>query len=172
MTIPAPDVAPTLQQLAFGDLSHELQQTRRILERLPDDRLDFRPHAKSWTLGEIATHVASLPMWGTAILTGEVYDLATGGPRRAALPDRAAVLAEFESHVAAMGAALEATDDAKLMATWQLRRGDHVIMAMPRAAALRAMVISHLIHHRGQLSVYLRLTDTPVPGLYGPSADD
>ena len=171
MTMPAPDVAPTMSQIAFGDLSHEMQQTRRILERVPEEQFGFRPHAKSWTLGEIATHVANLPAWGTAILGEDRYDLATA-PRNTAAASRDALLAAFDANVAGMRAALESTDEARLLATWQLVHGDHVVMAMPRMAAVRSAVLSHIIHHRGQLSLYLRLTDTPVPGLYGPSADD
>lgn len=172
MTTPAPDVAPTLRQLAFGDLEHEIAQTRRLLERVPEARFDWRPHEKSGTLGELATHVADLFAWGAAIVTHDTYDFAATPPPQGAAAGQAALLARFDRNAGRLRDALEALDEGRLAHTWELRRGDQVLLAMPRLLAIRSMVLSHIVHHRGQLSVYLRLTGTPVPGLYGPSADE
>lgn len=156
---------------AFADLDAELAATRRVLERLPDDRLDFRPHPKSWTLGGLATHIANLPVWITMTLTEDGIDLAAL-PRNEALPSAAAILDAFDRNAAAAREAWEATDDERLAAPWTVRHGTHVVTEQPRRAMLRSAGISHIVHHRGQLTVYLRLLDVPVPGLYGPSADE
>ena len=167
--------APTslLRALALGDVDAELANTRRVLERLPADRLDWRPHARSWTLGELATHITRLPGWGMEVAGSDAFDLATLPPSSGgALPDRDAIVRSFETNAAAFRAALGALADDALGATWTLRRGEHVIMGMPRLVALRTMTMNHLVHHRAQLTIYLRLLDVPVPGLYGQSADE
>lgn len=172
MTMPAPDVAPSMRQIAFADLEHEIAQTRRILERVPDAQLAWRPHDRSGTLGEVATHIADLFAWGASIATEDVYVFAATPSPKGAAADNAALLARFDRNADLLRSALEQVDDARLMHTWELRVGDRVVLSMPRLAAMRGMVLSHIVHHRGQLSVYLRLTGTPVPGLYGPSADE
>ena len=121
--------------------------------------------------GGLATHVATLPFYGTATLTTEGYDLATA-PRQAPLETRAAVLARFDETAGALREAVAAADDATLRARWRLSVGERELMNLPRAAVIRSFTLSHLIHHRTQLTVYLRLLDVPVPGLYGPSADE
>lgn len=164
----------SLKQVAIGDLEHELGQTRRVLERVPDERFAWKPHPKSWSLGSLATHLANLPHWTVAVLAADSFDLATiPPPDPAGAPkSRDEVLRRFDDNVAEVRRALEAADDEALGRTWTLRKGEHVVMSMPRAAAIRAVGISHIIHHRGQMTVYLRLLDVPVPGLYGPSADE
>jgi uncharacterized damage-inducible protein DinB len=157
---------------ALGDLDQELRSTRRMLERLPEHRFDWRPHERSWTLGELATHVANLVGWQTQILATDRFDLATDVTRSGAFESSAALLARFDENVAALRAALAGAPDDALGAPWTLQRGEQVLFTLPRLAALRSMGLNHLIHHRGQLSVYLRLLDVPVPGLYGPSADE
>ena len=125
------------------------------------------------SLGELAAHLGNIPRWGAMTLGGSEFDLAAGGAAQRALPaTRDAVLAEFDAAAAEVRAALSDADDAHLGVTYTVRRGEQVVMAMPRAAMLRGMVLSHMIHHRGQLSVYLRLLDVPVPSIYGPSADE
>ena len=170
MTAPASAATPAL---ALGDVDAELANTRRVLERLPDDRLAWRPHAKSWTLGELATHVTRLPGWGREVAERDAFDLATL-PRATgdALPSRDAIVEAFATNAAAFRAAVAALADAALGAPWTLRRGEQVVMSMPRLVALRTMTLNHLVHHRAQLTVYLRLLDVPVPGLYGQSADE
>jgi uncharacterized damage-inducible protein DinB len=163
-----------VRQLALGDFEQEIAQTRRVLERVPDDRFDFRPHPKSFPLGHLASHISTLPFWLISILSADEFDLATVPPTN---PDelpktRDAILAKFDENVAAVRAALEAADDDALLRPWTLRKGEHVVMTIPRVAAIRTVGVSHMIHHRAQMTVYLRLLDVPVPGLYGPSADE
>ncbi|HEU4453236.1 MAG TPA: DinB family protein [Longimicrobium sp.] len=163
-----------VRQLALGDFEHELAQTRRVLERVPDDRFDFKPHPKSFSIGHLATHLANLPFWLISILSDDEFDLATVPPTDpATLPTtRDAVLAKFDENVATVRAAFDAADDEALLRPWTLRKGEHVVMTVPRAAAIRTIGISHMVHHRGQMTLYLRLLDIPVPGIYGPSADE
>lgn len=142
-----------------------------MLERVPDDRLDWRPHAKSGTLGGLAAHVAQLPAFALTMIQLTEVDLAT--LKRSTDPvGRAALLAAFDRNADALRGALDGATDDDLRATWTMRYGERVIVSGPRITMLRRMGISHIVHHRGQLSVYLRLLDVPVPGLYGPSADE
>ena len=165
--------AATLKSAALGDLDQELATTRRLLERVPDDRLDWAPHARSMTLGRLAMHLAELPRMQTAVLTSDSLDLDTlkARPARSAA-NRAELLAEFDANVAAMREQLAGADDRTLAESWAMRRGERVLMTQPRAAVMRTMGINHIVHHRGQLSVYLRLLDVPLPPMYGPTADE
>lgn len=153
------------------ELDQEMANTRRMLERVPDDRLDYRPHEKSYTLLELASHIANLPNWATMTLESTELDLER--PFDWQPPTSTdELLAEFDRTSAEARTALDAATAEDLTVPWTLRSGDHTIFTMPRAAVLRSFVLNHLIHHRAQLSVYLRLLDVPVPGMYGPSADD
>jgi uncharacterized damage-inducible protein DinB len=160
-----------LRDALLAEYDHEIATTRRLLERIPDDHLAWKPHPKSWTLGELATHISHLPEWGLTILNDSSYDIANGPPRLAAHGSRAQLLEHFDQVTARTRAALDRTD-AEYLGTWTLKRGGQEVFTMPRIATLRSFVFSHLIHHRGQLSVYLRLNDVPVPAIYGPSADE
>ena len=158
-----------------AEFAQEAANTRKMLERVPWDKAAWRPHAKSMTMGHLATHVAHLTGWPAQILAGEGLDLAS--PEAAALvpslPSSAGdLLAAFDRHVAASRTAIAGASLEALGQTWTLRHGDHVILSLPRGAVLRGMVMNHSIHHRAQLGVYLRLNDVPVPGMYGPSADE
>jgi uncharacterized damage-inducible protein DinB len=153
------------------EFDHEMGVTRKVLERVPDDRFDWKPHAKSYALGQLAQHLATIPFWGLATLTETVVDLGSTQPLEARRT-RAEVLALFDGHVASARAALVGKSDGELKAQWTLKRDGHVIFSMPKHAVWRSFVISHLIHHRAQLGVYLRLLDVPVPSTYGPSADE
>jgi uncharacterized damage-inducible protein DinB len=163
--------SPSLKQLALGDLNHELNTTRKLLERVPEAHLDWKPHEKSMTLGGLALHVATIPYWLTRVLSADHFDLATAG-RNPPPTSRQEILDAFEERVAAMRQLLDAADDAALTRTWQLRRGEQVLQTMPRVAVIRAMGINHMVHHRAQLSVYLRMLDVPLPPMYGPTADE
>jgi uncharacterized damage-inducible protein DinB len=153
------------------EFDREMTTTRKLLERLPDDKLAWKPHAKSFSLGELATHLAELAMWGTATLQQSEVDLASGSPRTPAT-SRADLLATFDKHVAATRAHLVGKTDAELTVPWALKRGGETIFSMPKAGVWRSFVMNHLVHHRAQLSVYLRMLDVPIPSMYGPSADE
>jgi uncharacterized damage-inducible protein DinB len=155
----------------LAEYDHEMGTTRKLLDRLPDDRLSWKPHEKSMTLGGLATHLANLPYWGDMILNRPMFDLAEAPPNLQARTSRAEVLSLFDDKVKATRGWLDKTD-AELVAPWTLKRGGQQMFTMPRMAAFRSFVLSHSIHHRGQLSVYLRLNDVPVPAIYGPSADE
>lgn len=155
----------------LAEYDHEMGTTRKLLDRLPDDRLSWKPHEKSMTLGGLATHLANLPIWGDQILNQTTFDIADAPPNLTAKTSRADVLAHFDERVKATRGWLDKTD-AELAAPWTLKRGGQQVFTMPRIAAFRSFVLSHSIHHRGQLSVYLRLNDVPVPAIYGPSADE
>jgi uncharacterized damage-inducible protein DinB len=163
---------PSLRDLAVGDLEQELRTTRRLLERVPDEHLDWKPHPKSMSLGSLATHIANLLFWQTTTVQQSEFDLAGGPPPLASLASREELLRRFDENAAALKQAVSAMDDAALGEPWTLRRGEQTLLRLPRAAVLRTMGISHIIHHRGQLSVYLRLLDVPLPPIYGPTADE
>lgn len=150
----------------------EAMTTRRMLERLPEGKADWKPHEKSMSLGRLAMHLAEIPGFFSAILDGD--ELIAGGSQREPRVARssAEALAVFDASTAAFAGKLRAFPEERLQETWRLRAGDRVALERPRAAALRTLVLSHSIHHRGQLSVYLRLLDVAVPGAYGPSADE
>jgi uncharacterized damage-inducible protein DinB len=163
----------TLRDTVLFGLDAELASTRRVLEAVPGDKLDWRPHPKSFALGSLAAHIANLVAWQTMILETDDLDLSVPIPRNAPPATTAALLETFDGNAEALRAALATADDAHLGTTWALRHGAHEIAAAPRVQMMRGMGgLSHLIHHRGQLTVYLRLLDVPVPGVYGPSADD
>ena len=153
------------------EFDREMSTTRKVLERVPDDRFDWKPHAKSFSLGELAGHIANLPTWGEEALTKSEIDVGNG-QRPTAPPSRAAMLKSFDRNVATVRAALAGKTDPELMAIWTLKRNGKTLFAMPKTTVLRSFVLSHVIHHRGQLTVYLRLLDLPVPSVYGPSADE
>jgi uncharacterized damage-inducible protein DinB len=157
------------------ELDQEVANTRRALERIPDGAFSYKPHDKSFSMMELANHLARIPGWGSATLTTDSMDL---DPEKGEFvpPDPAetvqAVLEVFDEGARGLRAALEAASDEELMKPWTLTSGDQVFFTMPRIAVIRGMILNHMIHHRGQLTVYLRLNDLPVPALYGPSADE
>ncbi len=155
----------------LAEFDHETATARRLLERIPDDRLDWTPHERSMTLGALAAHIGALPQWGDAILNRPHVDLAATPTTTPPAASRADALTTFDANVKSTRAMLDKTD-AELTAYWTLRRGDQELFTMPRATAFRTFVLYHLVHHRGQLSVYLRLNGIPVPSIYGPSADE
>jgi uncharacterized damage-inducible protein DinB len=157
------------------EFDHEMAVTRRVLERLPEAGWTWKPHEKSFDLGSLAAHVARIPRWGRTILDRDSYDLsheANPGTSVAEPSTLANVLETFDRHVSELRRQLVERSDAELMAPWALKRGAQLVMSMPRLTALRSFVLHHLIHHRGQLTVYLRLQDVPLPPLYGSTADE
>lgn len=164
----------SISQSLIGELDQEFAGTRKTLERVPDGKFAFKPHEKSATLGWLASHVAQLAEWGTRTCKTDFLDLAAPEHQKQApeLTTAQELVEAFDKNAAALRAALAETTDERLMQPWTLRMGDKIIFAMPRVAVLRGMVFNHLIHHRAQLTVYLRMNDVPVPALYGPSADE
>ena len=159
-----------IKDALLAEYDHEVATTRKLLERLPDEKLAWKPHVKSMSLGGLGTHLANLPTWTGNVLNEAFFDLdtSTRSPERTS---RADILAAFDENTARARGWMDKTD-AEYLARWALRRGGHEMFSMPRIAAFRSFVMSHLIHHRGQLSVYLRLNDIPVPPIYGPTADE
>lgn len=162
----------SINQTFIAEMKHEAASSRKMLERIPTDKLTWQPHDKSMQMGRLASHVAELPSWVTMMMATDELDLAarTGGPAHAVTSEE--LLAAFDKNMDTAVEALEKASDADLAKIWTLRKGEHVIAAMPKTAFMRSLVYNHLYHHRGQLSVYLRLQGIPVPGMYGPSADD
>lgn len=163
---------PSLVKLGAGEVEQELRTTREHLSRIPDDRLDWRPHEKSWAVGELGSHIANLVNWMGWTLEGDGFDLAESRPDREAPASTDEILEEFDRAREALKEAWDGVDDAALMEPWTLREGADEIFTLPKLMALRFFTVSHLIHHRGQLTVYLRMMDVPVPPTYGPSADE
>ncbi len=161
-----------LSAALLPEFDHEMANTRRTLERVPENRFDWRPHQKSMTMGRLSGHLAELPFWGVMTLQRDFIDLAHPEGQALVATSRAQALEAFDKNVGASRAAIAAASDEQLMKPWTLRMGEKVIFTLPRIAVLRAMVMNHMIHHRAQLGVYLRLNDVPVPSIYGPSADE
>jgi uncharacterized damage-inducible protein DinB len=164
----------TTAELLLQDYDIEVAMTRKILASVPEDKPDFKCHDKSMPLGKLTMHVATLPIFGKTILTTPSLNMADPGHK---WPDqtfttRDAALAAFDTNAADCRAALAACTDATLAEPWKFSFGEHVLSSSPRSLAYRHMCFNHLIHHRAQLGVYLRLNDIPVPGVYGPSADE
>jgi uncharacterized damage-inducible protein DinB len=154
------------------EFDHEMAVTRKVLERVNDAQFGWQPHEKSMTLGRLATHVAEVPRWGRTILTEPEFNMVAGEYAPATAGTTAEVLQLFDGEVQAIRALLGARTDDELLSTWTFKQNGQELFGMPRAAAWRSWVMNHLIHHRGQLSVYLRQTGSKVPGIYGPSADE
>jgi uncharacterized damage-inducible protein DinB len=164
----------SLAQALLAEFDHESAVTRTVLERVPEDRAAWKPHRKSMSLGELALHIASIPGWGSLTLREPEFDLAPPGAPRYTPPawaSLAATLATFDEKTAKARAALAAITDLELQQPWTLKKGGETVFTSPRGAALRSFVLSHAIHHRAQLGVYLRMLDVPVPAMYGPTAD-
>jgi uncharacterized damage-inducible protein DinB len=165
-----------LRDALLPEFDNEMKNTRKVLERVPEDKFGWKPHAKSGTMAWLAAHVATLGQWATITMTSDELDLAPkDGPQRtppAPPTTRKELLDRFEEHSTAGRKAIAEASDADLIKPWTLLHGGEKLFTMPKMAVLRGFVMNHMIHHRGQLTVYLRLTDTPVPALYGPSADE
>jgi uncharacterized damage-inducible protein DinB len=162
-------------QSILPEFDQEMAGTRKVLERIPDDKLDWRAHPKSNTIGWNANHLAEIPGWVEGTLTRDEFEIApVGGPRYQApnLKNRKEILDLFDRNVAAARKAFVAARDEDMGKVWSLTEGGKPLLTMPRAAAIRGFVLNHLIHHRAILCVYLRLNNIPVPALYGPSGDE
>ncbi|MBI1876309.1 MAG: DinB family protein [Acidobacteria bacterium] len=154
------------------ELDNEAATTRRVLERVPADKLTWKPHPKSMSLGQLALHVASAPGVTSAWAIPDVFEFAGGGEGAPQPSSMAEILSAHDKSVSSTKQSLTTIGDAGLHAGWKATAGGQTLMTMPKVAFVRAVVMNHWIHHRGQLSVYLRLLDVPVPSIYGPSADE
>jgi uncharacterized damage-inducible protein DinB len=157
------------------EFDHEMASTRKALERVPEGKFSWKPHEKSGSMIWLAGHLANLPGWVPFTLSGDSFDLEPGGKQMEPEPPPAShkeMLATFDKNVAEARAAIAKATDADLMKPWSLMKNGKTLMTMPKIACLRTWVMNHTIHHRGQLTVYLRLNNIPVPALYGPSADE
>jgi uncharacterized damage-inducible protein DinB len=154
------------------EFDHELATTRKLLERVPEDKFGWTPHEKSMNMGKLACHVASIPYFATQVSKADSLDFAKGEYKEIEASNRQQLLDNFDQTAAEARAALAGISDAEMMKTWALQMNGQTLMSMPKVAVIRTVMMNHLIHHRGQLSVYLRLTNTPVPSIYGPSGDE
>jgi uncharacterized damage-inducible protein DinB len=157
------------------EFDHEMATTRKFLERIPDDRLAFKPHPKSYSIGQLGTHLTNIPSWIADTINKSELDIAPVGQppyREMEKRSRQEMLDAFEKNVTAGRKALAGASDETLMGPWSLLSGGKPLMTMPRIVVLRSFVMNHMIHHRAQLGVDLRLCDIPVPSAYGPTADE
>ncbi|HWM91764.1 MAG TPA: DinB family protein [Thermoanaerobaculia bacterium] len=157
------------------EFDHELATTRRLLERVPEQQAAWKPHARSMSLGDLTAHLANIPFWGSVTMkeTELNFNPPGGSPYKSpGFDSTQSVLDTFDRNTKQAREAIGAASDQDFMVPWTLKNGEQTIFTLPRVAVLRSFVMNHLIHHRGQLSVYLRLNDVPVPSIYGPSADE
>jgi len=164
-----------IRDALLPEFDNEMATTRKALERVPEDKVNWKPHEKSMAMGRLAAHIAELPGWAATALKTDTFDFAPPGqpPRQPAMmTSRAQLLELFDKSAAEARAAIASTPDDEYTKTWSLLRGGHKVLSMTKGAVLRAFALSHVIHHRAQLGVYLRLNNIPVPSTYGPSADE
>jgi uncharacterized damage-inducible protein DinB len=156
------------------EFDHEMGSTRRLLERVPEAELAWRPHEKSFPLGHLASHIANLPTWVGMTLDTTEFDVAQLGDeaRPGPVASRAELLQRFDDNVKQARARIDEQLDAAFLVPWTFKNDGQVMFTMPRLSVLRTFVMNHLIHHRGQLTVYLRLRNVPLPSIYGPTADE
>ena len=165
----------SVAQALLPEFEYEMTNARRCLERIPQDKLDWRPHPKSYDLRGLTTHIANMPKWTVMTLAESSFDMQPEGGepvREDPVESVDAALEMFDANVAAAREAIAGATDEQMFATWSLLKGGESVLTMPRIAVLRSFIMNHMIHHRAQLGVYLRLNDVPVPALYGPSADE
>jgi uncharacterized damage-inducible protein DinB len=158
-------------QMLLPEFDNEMKNTRKLLEVFPEGDNDYKPHEKSMSLGRLASHVAELPSWAIMTLDREVLVL-DGSFKPYIAGSRAELLELFDKNVTAAREKIAAASDEDWQKMWALRFKDKDVMSMPRAAVMRSVVMNHMIHHRAQLGVYLRLKNVAIPGMYGPSADE
>ena len=161
----------TFSEMLLPEFGEEMKNTRRLIECVPDGRFDYKPHPKSMTMGQLATHVAQIPEWAATTLDVELLEF--GSDFKSPLAgSRAELLQMFDQGVERARQKIAAAGEADWQKTWTLKFNGKTILSMPRTAVMRSTVMNHMIHHRAQLGVYLRLNEVAIPGMYGPSADE
>jgi uncharacterized damage-inducible protein DinB len=163
----------TIAELLLPEFDQEMTATRRVLERVPEERFAWKPHAKSFSMGDLASHVANMLGWTVDTMEKTEFDLDSVTPEEMnkAAKSRAELLDWFDANVPKARTALQKSD-AEYQVPWTLKKGSQIFFTMPRYTCVRSFCLNHIVHHRAQLTVYLRENDVPVPGLYGPSADE
>jgi uncharacterized damage-inducible protein DinB len=162
----------SISATVLPEFDREMATTRTMLERVPDGRAHWTPHVKSWTMGELASHIAHLPRLGLIAMESDELDISPANVgENPKFESTIGLVRTFDDNVKKARAAIETASDSDMMEPWTLRKAGKTLWTLPRAAVLRTFILSHMIHHRGQLSVYLRLNDVPLPPVYGPSAD-
>lgn len=162
----------SLGKTLAAELQYEALSTRKMLERVPDEKFDWQPHEKSMTLGQLASHIVAVPRWIRSALMQDELDLSQNINRPLELKNSADLVSNFDKFLADAFNLLQDVSDKEISKTWKLSDGEKVLLEMPRVGVVRSMVLNHLIHHRGQLSVYLRLNNVSLPPVYGPTADE
>lgn len=173
MTSETPGTAAIRESL-LPEFDHEMANTRKTLERVQDETLGWKPHEKSFSMGELATHIANIPGWVASAIAEESFDVAPEGKPIQTPPanSREEILQRFDEALPRARAAIASATDEHLRRDWSLLSNGQAVLTMPRVAVLRSFVMNHVIHHRAHLGLYLRMKDIPVPALYGPSADE
>lgn len=164
-----------LSDALLPEFDNEMANTRKTLERVPHEKFGWKPHEKSTAMGGLATHLSNIPTWAVYTIDQDSLDLAPGGkplPPAELAKSTEDLLTIFDSNAAKARAAIAGASDADLFKPWTLMTNGNALLTLPKVAVLRSFVMNHLIHHRAQLGVYLRLNDIPVPSIYGPSADE
>ena len=156
----------------INEMTNEIKTTRKCLERIPADKFDYKPHEKSMEMGKLASHIAEMFGWTKATMENPELDFATMDYKPFEPKTTAELVEFFEKQAAEAIETLKDTPDENFMETWSLRNGEQIYFTLPKVAVMRTFVMNPIVHHRGQLSVYMRLKDIPVPGIYGPSADE
>jgi uncharacterized damage-inducible protein DinB len=159
----------------LGEFNHEMANTRKVLERIPEEQAGWKPHPKSYSLGELAVHIASIPIWVVSTMKQDELDFDPPGGRKQPKPlfdTRNALLKQFDENVVAAVSAIADASDDDLKQPWALKNRGMEVFKLPRVVVLRSFIMNHMIHHRGQMTVYLRLKNVPLPAIYGASADE
>ena len=164
-----------IKDALLPEFDQEMANTRKTLERVPEDKFTWKPHPKSFSMISLATHIANMTGWTVDTMTKEAFDISPPGAppyKEEPAASRAQLLEKFDNNVKSARAALAAANDEAFLKNWSLQAAGNTLFTMPRIACIRTFVMNHVIHHRAQLGVYLRLNDVPVPSIYGPSADE
>jgi len=161
-----------LNQAIIAEVKHESAVTRTVLERIPTDKFEYQPHEKSMSFGKLASHIVEMYLWYEGTLNDTELDFSKMDYQPFIAESTEQLLEVFDKNVDMAVGLLEKASDEDLMVNWTMRNGDEIYFSMPRIQVIRSFMLNHIVHHRGQLSVYLRLNDIPVPSIYGPSADE
>jgi uncharacterized damage-inducible protein DinB len=164
-----------IRDALLPEFDQEMASTRKTLERCPEDKFGWKPHPKSFSMSSLATHIANMTGWAVDVVEKDSFDISPPGAppyKEEPAASRQELLAKFDKNAAAARAALAGASDERFAQPWALLAAGETILSMPRIACIRSFVMNHTIHHRAQLTVYLRLNDVPVPAIYGPSADE